>query len=423
MKTPPTRISLAPLMLGCAVVVAVTTTIAHAQPACGYEVTIIQTPVDCGFGFDNTTGFGLNEHGAVVGYYGCSDWEHREAFVWTVEEGFITLERPQGVRSAIAVGVNDPGVICGTLIVSGLGDRGFVYDNGEWTILHPLIPDAGWSGAAAVNNAGVVVGYRSLTEDLNPRNAYIWSADKGFTDLGVMTGPSSFADSISETGIVVGWAGVPSEIIADAFIWQDEKLTLLGPVPGGFTSRPTAVTNEGVVLGRGLIDLKGFPIGAPRAFLWVDGVFEMLGVLPNHAWSTASDIQVARSVVVGASWNVDDNPSIAHGFIWRDGIMTNLNDLVSPDLEIVIRSAQAIVETGQILANGNAKHRPVAFLLTPRAAPLGDLNGDCQVGVTDLLMLLSNWGSCENCAACPADLDNNCVVGVSDLLTLLGNWG
>ena len=57
MKTPPSRISLAPLILACAVPVAVTTTSGHAQPCGGYEVTaIIQTPVDCGFGFDITTG-------------------------------------------------------------------------------------------------------------------------------------------------------------------------------------------------------------------------------------------------------------------------------------------------------------------------------------------------------------------------------
>ena len=67
-------------------------------PCGGYEVTaIIQTPVDCGFGFDITTGLGLNDHGAVVGFYWCSGWEHEEAFVWTAEEGFVTLERPQGV--------------------------------------------------------------------------------------------------------------------------------------------------------------------------------------------------------------------------------------------------------------------------------------------------------------------------------------
>ncbi|MEE8153832.1 MAG: hypothetical protein V3T53_02605 [Phycisphaerales bacterium] len=53
----------------------------------------------------------------------------------------------------------------------------------------------------------------------------------------------------------------------------------------------------------------------------------------------------------------------------------------------------------------------------------GDLDGDGTVGATDLLILLANWGSCDDCNDCPADLDGNCSVGASDLLILLANWG
>lgn len=55
--------------------------------------------------------------------------------------------------------------------------------------------------------------------------------------------------------------------------------------------------------------------------------------------------------------------------------------------------------------------------------PVGDLDFDGQVGVPDLLILLGNWGPCDDCSNCPADLDGDCTVGVKDLLTLLGNWG
>lgn len=55
--------------------------------------------------------------------------------------------------------------------------------------------------------------------------------------------------------------------------------------------------------------------------------------------------------------------------------------------------------------------------------PVGDLDFDGQVGATDLLILLSGWGPCDDCDDCPADLDGDCTVGASDLLTLLVNWG
>ena len=49
-----------------------------------------------------------------------------------------------------------------------------------------------------------------------------------------------------------------------------------------------------------------------------------------------------------------------------------------------------------------------------------DLNGDCTVGVGDLLILLGAWGPNPGH---PADFDGNNEVGVSDLLALLGSWG
>jgi len=53
----------------------------------------------------------------------------------------------------------------------------------------------------------------------------------------------------------------------------------------------------------------------------------------------------------------------------------------------------------------------------------GDLNVDCVVNVSDLLILLSDWGKCTDPSDCPADLNGDGVVNVSDLLILLSNWG
>jgi len=53
----------------------------------------------------------------------------------------------------------------------------------------------------------------------------------------------------------------------------------------------------------------------------------------------------------------------------------------------------------------------------------GDLNGDGVVNVSDLLILLGQWGTCADPNNCPADLNDDGVVNVSDLLILLANWG
>ena len=54
---------------------------------------------------------------------------------------------------------------------------------------------------------------------------------------------------------------------------------------------------------------------------------------------------------------------------------------------------------------------------------LGDLDGDGTVGVSDLLILLADWGPCPPKGDCPADLNSDGSVGVADLLILLANWG
>jgi hypothetical protein len=59
-----------------------------------------------------------------------------------------------------------------------------------------------------------------------------------------------------------------------------------------------------------------------------------------------------------------------------------------------------------------------AQTLPPQGVP-GDIDGDGEVDVNDLLAQLSAWGACDGC---PADLDGNGFVNVTDLLELLAHW-
>ncbi len=49
-----------------------------------------------------------------------------------------------------------------------------------------------------------------------------------------------------------------------------------------------------------------------------------------------------------------------------------------------------------------------------------DVDGDNVMGITDLLIVLANWGRCPDCAA---DLDGDGVVGILDFLIVLAEWG
>ncbi|MCH8822172.1 MAG: hypothetical protein IH984_01565 [Planctomycetes bacterium] len=402
----------------CALIILMISVHAKAQVPCEYDVTVIQAPVDCGFGIVITTGLGLNENGAVVGNYWCSAWEHTEAFVWSAEDGFITLDRPAGVSSANAVDINDNGVICGTVVVSGLGFRGFVYEDGKWTILDPVVPNGGWSSASAINNAGIVVGKRSISENLSPQVAYMWSEKDGFSHLDGLEKLSS-ATAI-KGDMITGWTANTGEM-KEGFLWDDENISLLGPIPGGFTSEPAAVTNQGETVGSGAIPMDGYQFGILRAFMWQKGKFTLLGTLPNHLSSSAQDIRANPQQIVGRSSNVDGNSSIAHGFLWENGVIYDLNDLIMSNSQVLITIAGTITQMrGDILALGtDAKGDVVAFLLTPVEYPLGDLDSDCDVDLDDLIALLEAWGKRDS----PADLNQDGVVRTADLLILFANWG
>jgi len=54
---------------------------------------------------------------------------------------------------------------------------------------------------------------------------------------------------------------------------------------------------------------------------------------------------------------------------------------------------------------------------------LADLDEDFVVGVSDLLILLADWGPCLPVGECAADVSGDGAVGVTDLLALLADWG
>ena len=53
----------------------------------------------------------------------------------------------------------------------------------------------------------------------------------------------------------------------------------------------------------------------------------------------------------------------------------------------------------------------------------GDVDGDADVGVTDLLVLLACWGDVDGPLAHSSDLDADGSVGVLDLLAMIAAWG
>ncbi len=316
--------------------------------------------------------------------------------------------------------INDGGLIIGQMVVSGLGDRAFLHDGTQFIDLGT--PAGGtFSRGRGINDIGEGVGTWGSVAGNPALAAFLWH-DGVMVDLNAQLGTQhSEAKDINETGQVVGWMGT-ALADAHAFIWHAGKVTDLGVIPGGFTAAAEAINNSGWVAGSGRVRIEEPPFIATRAFLWNGSTMLYLGTLPGFDLGGASDVNDTGQVV-GRAWTFDNLES---AFIWQNGTMTDLNDLIVANAGVHITWATAINNQGQITGQADADNGDVvAVLLTPIEPPVGDLDGDGQVGVIDFLMLLSLWGPCLPACppSCVGDLDGDCAVGVIDFLSLLAHWG
>ena len=393
---------------------------AHSGGPPEYEVTAIIAGFQCGDHLAAVSPYALNEAGDVVGFVTCS--LVRRAFRWTADTGLEVIPMPAGTTESRGLAINGSKVV-GTYDnpILELGKAGFLYDfeTNQFTSLATL-PGGDWSEAHAINSKGEIVGFWGNTVMGPSPLAFIWRNGEMIDINGDFGTINSEANSITDESIVTGWMG--SSILADAraFIWDDGKVTELPPIPGGITSEGEAINSFGDVAGRGRFFDPELDATVWRAFAYVDGEAIRIDPLAGFTESIALDINNAQ-IVVGGSFDFD-----IRAFVWKDGVLADLNDLTRPSFNGDMTVASGINHTGQIIARGHSDDldATVGILLSAidQGIP-GDLDNDGQVGVKDLLILLGSWGPCDNCETCSADLNGDWVVGVDDLLILLGNWG
>ena len=285
-----------------------------------------------------------------------------------------------------AYGISNSGQV---LVSNGVAG---VWDNGQIT----EITDTTW--AYQMNSSGQVVG-RYLSENWTD-NAYVWENGQR-TDLGYFGGISSLASDINESGQIVGWFKTTQEKF-NPFLWQNGEMIDLGTL--GFNGGAQGINNQGQVVG-----YSGLSFGVTHAFLWENDRMIDLGTLPGYNGSSAYDINDAGQAV-GASannitqqeratlWsngqvtdlgtlggnktaavdinnkgqvvgfgNTTGNGGLAHGFIWEDGIMADINSLIAADSGWFLQQINGINERGQMVGQGinSATGKQHGFLLNP----------------------------------------------------------
>ncbi len=348
----------------------------------------------------------MNEAGDVVGTgtSGSGGWVSRAG------APAVLLPLPPGALYTFANDINDAGVIVGSVGPSsypGLFGTAVAWipdGSGGYTIQEfGTLPGHVASDATAVNNIGDVVGYSSNGTFRSP---VLFTAPGGIQDLS----PTGVFDpiDINDQRVLVDHSFTVKRLDLDTMTVED----LGTPGPSWLATRGEAINESGQVAGGAITTCC--PDCGNYAARYTDGagweIFSGCGQA-NSAW----DLNDLGDVVM----RLNVAPYVRFQGIGRFLI----EDLVVADaghwflingFGLTINNARQMAAPATNPDTGESG----VVLLTPITPP-GDLDGDGQVGIADLLALLAAWGPCAGCAA---DLDGDGAVGITDLLLVLANW-
>lgn len=285
----------------------------------------------------------INNRGEVVGVMSTA-LQIPHAALWS--NGSLIDLGALGQGSSTAEGINDNGEIVGYSKVSADSYHTFLFRNG-------LMTDLGVFGginstAFGINNNGQIAANYQTSDGINHAILY----DHGsITELGTLGGQSAVARGIDAMGNIMGTADDINGIFR-AFVYTNGEMLDLG-FPG--TSPFVYGMNDNMqIVG------SSYQEGVPHAFIYSSG--------------SLSEIACPDGRTLAISVN-NDGEIVGYGstygaFIYKNGVMSNLEELIDPLLGIRITDAHGINDNGQIVAMGfNKKEDPTAFLLTPIPEP------------------------------------------------------
>jgi probable HAF family extracellular repeat protein len=368
---------------------------AFAQPAKAqqYQLTFLD---DLG---GNSRGNSINNRGWIAGFSLLSGSPKRHATLW--RDGSIldlgTLGSTDKNSNVPWPVKNNRGIISGISQTntpepnsetwscaaffggeSGYVCLGFVWENGVMTPLFPL-PGGNNSFATGADNRGRVVGWAENgvhdsscvgTQVLQFRPV-IWDR-AGQPEALPLFGDdtSGAATAINNRGQIVGISGICDQAVGrhtakHALLWDKGTITNLGNLGAELWITPMAINENGDIVGFGATDANDLEGNFLRGFIWTrkDKMRRIDPLpIPDHVFSQANAIN-ERGQVVGSSCTLAGD---CLGFLWQDGVIKYLKDLV-PGFNGTIINGQDINDEGEITgrAVNPATGKITAFRMVP----------------------------------------------------------
>ena len=218
-----------------------------------------------------------------------------------------------------AFDLNDSAQVVGYSRTASLQSRAFSWGGGQMANLGVVNADDFQSAAVDLNELGHAVGTSTLKNGL--ARAALWRNGSiiGLTpELPPYEG-TSFASAINDHGHIVGAIDDDGSLFYDGILWANGSRTALGDLGGGST-RPADINNAGQIVGTSNTSVE---LGAPHAFLWQNGVMTDLGLLRSDDQDSFASAINADGVIVGTSERLDENTSVDYRpFVWENGVMS-----------------------------------------------------------------------------------------------------
>jgi probable HAF family extracellular repeat protein len=213
---------------------------------------------------------------------------------------------------------------------------------------------------SVMNNRGQVAGFSYINSIPDPNfgipifHPFLWDKEKGMQDLGSFGGVfTGSVNGLNERGEVVGSSDLPGDQFGHPFLWDGGKLTDLIVPP--FAQSPGGearwINQAGEVVGGAALSIpcdgSNFQT---HGFLWRNGVMIDLGKIAGSPNSQADFIN-SKSQIVGGSFSCQFGSPLA--FLWEDGSMVDLNQLIPPNSPFFLYWAPFIDDRGEIAAFGS----------------------------------------------------------------------
>jgi probable HAF family extracellular repeat protein len=318
-----------------------------AYAAAEYNVTQLPVPV----GASQVHPVRINDHGQIA----------LEAATGLVHRPFLLDKNGQltdmfasfGNQNGDVYGMNNNGQAVGsTYDLNGLKPaQPFLWNNGKVTLLPT--PNGAEGNALAINDAGDVVGVVDVGGSFR---ATLWKNGQ-YIDLGAPSVGTSVASGIDNRGrIIVDYSfdngGTASE---KSFLLENGTITDLGSLGRDFTKANT-LNNNGQIVG-----VSDSATAIRQGFIWENGVMTELAKPSGAARAIAGAINDA-GVMIG---NSQDSAGDHHPLIWTHGAVEDLTTLIAPDSGWNLAVPVDINSAGEIVGWDYRYGQPAAFLLTP----------------------------------------------------------